>query len=154
MINWVSLIIFRFLHLFFLVIVKLLKLFMKLIWIQLLHIKLLRGWHVVLVSLHMKLVLQSIQLILFLFPVGLSTSSIWKLLGVNLVQKVTIMGVEVGTTLLVDSSRMRTHTLTIFSAYVHVVLIYQCRILSAVKAHSIILLVTNWRKTSHQSFIL
>ena len=154
MINWVSLIIFNFLLLFFLIIVKLLELLMKLIWIQLLHIKLLRRWHIVLISLHMKLILQSIQFILFLFPVGLSSSSIWELLGVNLVQKVTIMGVEVGSTLLVDSSRMRADTLTIFSAYVHVVLIYQCRILSAVKAHSIILLVANWRKTSHQSFIL
>ena len=63
------------------------------------------------------------------------------------------MSLEISASLLVDSSGMWTYTLTIFSAKVHVVLIYQCRILSAIKAHSI-MLVTHRTQSSHQRFIL
>ena len=125
---------------------------MKLIWVQLLNIKLLCSWNIVLVCLHMKLILQSIQFILLLLPVCLSLS-IWELLGVYLIQKVSVMSLEVGASLLINSSGMWAYTLTIFSSEVHIVLIYQCWILSAIKAHSI-MLITYRRETSHQRFIL
>ena len=125
---------------------------MKLIWVQLLNIELLGTWNIILVCLHMKLILQSIEFILLLLPVCLPLS-IWKLLGIHLIQEVTVMSLEVGASLLINSSGMWAYTLTIFSAEVHIVLIYQCWILSAIKAHSI-MLVTNWRETSHKRFIL
>lgn len=125
---------------------------MNLIGVQLLNIKLLCLRSIVLISLHMKLIFQSIQFILLLLPISHSCT-IWKLLGVYLIQKVSIVSLEVSASLLIYSSRMRTDTLTIFSIWVHIVLIYQCRILSAIKTHSI-MLVSNWRQTSHQCFVL
>lgn len=116
---------------------------MNLIGVQLLNIKLLCLRSIVLISLHVKLIFQSIQFILLLLPISHSCA-IWKLLGVYLIQKVSIVSLEVSASLLIYSSRMRTDTLTIFSIWVHIVLIYQCRILSAIKTHSI-MLVSNWR---------
>lgn len=88
---------------------------------------------------------------LFYFPI--CSLTIWKLFCIHLIQKISVMGVEIGTSLLINSSWMRTYALTIFSSEVHVILIYQCRVLSAIKTHSI-KLVTNWWEASHQSFIL
>jgi len=57
------------------------------------------------------------------------------------------MSIEVGASLLLHPSRVWTHTRTIFSSVVHVVLKHEGWVLSAIKAHSVIL-VSNGRKSS------
>jgi len=92
----------------------------------------------------MKLILQSIKFILLLLSVSHLPFSIWELFGIHLIQEVSVIRIEILSSLLIYSSGMGTDTLTIFSAEVHIVLVYQCRILSAIEAHSI-KLVSNGR---------